>query len=176
MSYQKQPKVCQDYALGLNSINNAIGNDEATMDAYQAEHFMPDSGNAGYRRPVGMHNTPLIPRAVCSVTSTSGFPSDSFPGSNVEWQWGPHFDPPLAREQTGIYLLRADIFQLGSWAEASPVAADETEIRIIHCRFGPRVPLGKNYFVFTLKEFDGTEFVNADYLFSFRIHGPNFAP
>src|SRR4051812_25743409 len=90
MSYAKLFKVCQDYALGIASVNNAKGNLDTLKTSWEAEHgtvqptlgagvplFLGDPYNA-----FGIHNTPPVPRAMVRVqpTTVGGVAVHMFPG------------------------------------------------------------------------------------------------
>lgn len=75
-SYAKLVKTCQDFALGLQSVNGAKTNLEFFRDAWTAEHGKeepPSGAQTGVGdnpyEAFGRHDTPPIPRAIVAVTA-----------------------------------------------------------------------------------------------------------
>lgn len=67
MSYLKLPKTTSDHAVGLQSLNQAIDNNEALLTAFDAKHSIGVGGNSPYGAPtraIGRHDDPLIARTV----------------------------------------------------------------------------------------------------------------
>lgn len=76
MSYVKLPFTCQDHAVGLQSVNQAIDNNDAHYAAIDAMHSMGVNGDSPYGRPLqalGRHDDILIAR------STSDFQISTLP-------------------------------------------------------------------------------------------------
>ena len=71
MSYVKLIKTVQDHAVGFQSVNQAIDNNQALVDAFNLRHAIGVGGNAPFRRPlasVGRHDDILIARSVADFT------------------------------------------------------------------------------------------------------------
>lgn len=79
MAYTKLFKVCQDAPLGYQSVNQAVDNNTALKDLYDAKHSLGMGGNNIHGVPllnVGRHDDILIARTVAhfvvdSSTSTT---------------------------------------------------------------------------------------------------------
>ena len=67
MSYLKLPKTVSDHAVGFQSINQAIDNNAALLDAFDSKHSIGVGGNSPFgfpTRAVGRHDDILIARSV----------------------------------------------------------------------------------------------------------------
>lgn len=88
MSYSKVAKVVQDAPFGIRALNQLDDNNQAVRDIYDAEHFIPSSGQVTINsvgsaaKRHGEHSTPLIPRTV-GVVEVAAFTS-----INGQVSWG----------------------------------------------------------------------------------------
>lgn len=125
MAYSKLIKACVDYALGFQTVNQAIENLRALHDGLAAEHGYlndiytqfglggsPNSGAGGggglaglFARVTpyddfGRHNSAKIPRGVmsCNIVNSSG------DGMGVDWSSGAAFGS-IQYRGSGTYFL-----------------------------------------------------------------------
>lgn len=71
MSYLKLFKTCSDHAVGLQSVNQAIDNNDALYAAIDVAHSMGVNGDSPYGRPLqalGRHDDILIARSTADFT------------------------------------------------------------------------------------------------------------
>jgi hypothetical protein len=75
-AYVKLWKVCQDFGLGLQQVNQARDNLETFLAAWAAEHSAEQVGRLGHRsnsyEVLGKHDTAPVPRAMIGVSVASG--------------------------------------------------------------------------------------------------------
>ena len=71
MSYVKLFNVCSDFALGIQTLNQAIDNNKALLDQFDLRHRV-DRGSSVF--PPGKHDDPLIARSVADyyVSTSNG--------------------------------------------------------------------------------------------------------
>lgn len=125
MSYLKLPKTTQDHAVGLQSVNQAIDNNDALVLQFDARHSI---GTAGYSPPgsgtaaLGRHDDILIARTVAN------FGVDTTPATPV---LVPHISGPIlgalvytrmAVGQWRIYLSTPHLFGAVALMEANATA------------------------------------------------------
>lgn len=73
MSYSKLPKVVADYAVGMQSVNQALDNNRALFDQFDAKHSVGRAANIAdiFINP-GQHNDTLIARTAADFIVDAG--------------------------------------------------------------------------------------------------------
>lgn len=164
MAYSKLPKACQDYPLGLQDINQAIDNNVALRDLYDAKHGIKEasarSGNLWAL--AGVHDDVHVARTICRVTvATSGTvvtPALQVSGLAVS---------SVSRIGTGQYLFPVN--GLASWWAVVQAEGTTTQRRAICYRVQPSS--GQHLLYVTAYALDAGAFVATDYDFGVVVFG-----
>lgn len=99
--YTKLHLVCQDFAVGLQSANTVIDNNQALWERLDKRHAVGIQGNDAFLGP-GRHDDVLIARTVADFTVVSGPSGDDLLFSLLS---GPLiFEAPIALS-TGQWLI-----------------------------------------------------------------------
>lgn len=168
MAYSKLPKLCQDYPLGFQDINQAIDNNAALRDLYDVRHGIlePGPGSAGGRPPwtlAGRHDDAHVQRTVAHVTvSTQGaFVSGSLTvsGSAIT---------AISRGGTGQWVL--SVSNLSAWwAAGQPHDTAASQRKVTCYRVLPTS--GQHLLYVTTYALDSGAFAATDYDFSVALWG-----
>jgi hypothetical protein len=78
MSYLKLPTTTQDHCIGYQSVVQAINNNGAMVDAFDAKHSVGVGGNSPYGQPtraVGRHDDAFIARSVAEFEVDTSLPT-----------------------------------------------------------------------------------------------------
>lgn len=153
MAYSKLPLVIQDYGLGLQTINQHNANLEALRLAYEAEHGYLESpalidrtapaGTVVGAHTFGRHDTPLIPRSVVRISSST--PALSVPQVQVVWGGAFITNASAVTNSSGTryFLTVSGLSEF--WAEAIAEQDDNTVTRVLQCVTSlPAVPSPSN--------------------------------
>lgn len=179
MAYSKLVKTCQDFALGIQSVNEAKTNLEAFRDWWTAEHGRDEFTSSGGSRytartmnpyeAFGRHNTPHVPRAVVGVTVATSAPFQ------VAFSVGAQ--PTVVRVTkigTGQWFIEMDGRLEYFWGIAHPSQASSSSTRfckpVTYRPTGSGTPPG---ITVTTYEHGGTSFEPADYSFVCVVYGHN---
>lgn len=168
MTYSKLPKICQDYPLGFQDVNQAIDNNAAIRDLYDVRHGVLTSapGAGSSRNPwtlAGRHDDVHVQRTVALVTvSTSyGIASGSLTVSGGAIT-------AIARAGTGQWTLA--ISGLATWwAIGQPHDTAASSRKVTCYRIQPTS--GQHLLDVTTYALDAGSFAATDYDFSLAIWG-----
>lgn len=168
MAYSKLAKVCQDYPLGYQDINQAIDNNAAIRDLWDVRHGLlePASGAGGGRLPwtvAGRHDDFFVPRSVAlvEVGSSGGV---IFGEMTVD---GDAFGD-IVRISTGKWILNINNLTAW-WAVAQCMGGTTTQRRLNLHRSVPTT--GQHALYISTYELSSGAFVETDIDFSVSVFG-----
>jgi hypothetical protein len=174
MAFAKLVKVCQDFALGIQSINGAISNLETFFSAWTAKHgkqetvvgSLPTTTNP--YETFGHHNEPAIPRAILNISIVTWAPGST---AFIVGSQGPI--RAVTRVATGVWSIEMDGHLDTFWGIAHPIHSAAADIR--YCKptsyfpTGPGSPSG--VIVSTYSSTGGAASVLTEYAFTCTIYG-----
>lgn len=164
MAYSKLPKVVQDYPLGYQDLNQAIDNNAALRDLYDAKHGAREPSQLGANRwaLAGVHDDVHVARTVARVTvatvATVVTPTLEVTGLAITG---------VTRVGTGQYALA--VSGLASWWAAVTAEGTTTQRKTISYRVQPTG--GQHEIYVTTMELGSGLFQEADYGFDVVVWG-----
>lgn len=163
MSYVKLPLVCEDHAVGYQSVNQLADNAAALRDAYGLAHGLlepPPGLDSNPWSRAGRHNTIEVARTVARVRySTAGVVTIDVQGSGIR---------SLAKSGTGQWQVEL-VSGIGDWRAALTPEGTSTTVR------GHTVYDSGTALLVTTWELGGGTFAPTDFDFSLVVWGAGTA-
>ncbi len=173
MAYVKLQKAIQNTALGFQTVNVAIANNDAERTLYAVEHDIPyfNTNPAGFsvitgKKP-GAHSAPGIPRSVGVVTVTSTQYGTGSPTIAATLGLKSGSTQYVARLSTGVYVIATEA-QGAAFCTVHPVDTS-TGVKLATAR--PVVAgMPVHGWVVSLYTLSAGDFIAADFSFHFSVY------